>query len=141
MKIKRFTEEFQSMYLHKLNECHLGILLSRTTNFVGTRTLALSIKFISLNMKYKETRELIRPKIESILFNLSLPLFVTSQKDMITFQSDPIEYVRLQVDNQNEYNVKRQLSELVEKICGLKYGKRREKRPPVYLQQYLQTIA
>ena len=76
--IKKFVQEFQSMYLQRLNECHLGILLSRTTNFVGTRTLALSIKFISLNMKYKETRELIRPKIDAILFNLSLPLFVTS---------------------------------------------------------------
>ena len=59
----------------------------------------------------------------------------------MTFQTDPIEYVRLQVDNQNEYNVKRQLSELVEKICALKYGKKREKKPPVYLQSYLQTIA
>ena len=92
-------------------------------------------------MKYKETRELIKPHIESILFNLSLPLFVTGQKDILTFQNDPIEYVRLQVDNQNEYNVKRQLSELVEKMCALKYGKKREKKPPVYLNKYLETIA
>lgn len=49
--------------------------------------------------------------------------------------------MRLQVDNQNEYNVKRQLSELVEKMCALKYGKRRDKLPPVYLKNYLETIA
>lgn len=83
------------MYLQRLNQTHLNILLQRTMQFVGTRTLALSIKFVSLNMKFKETRELIKPHIESILFNLSLPLFVTGQKDIFTFQNDPIEYVRL----------------------------------------------
>jgi hypothetical protein len=74
---------------------------------VGTRTLALSIKFLTMSMKFKQTRELIKPHIEVILFDLSLPLFLTSEKDLETFESDPIEYVRLQVDHQNELNVKR----------------------------------
>ena len=42
----------------------------------------------------------------------------------MTFQQDPVEYVRLQVDNRNDMNVKKQLSKFVEKLCALKFGKR-----------------
>ena len=65
---------------------------------------------------------------------------MTNQKDLLTFEHDPIEYVRLQVDNQNEMNVKRQLSVFVERICGLKYGKRKDRLPPMHLQNYMLTI-
>ena len=59
-----------------------------------------------MSMACKDTRTLIKPVIEELLFTISLPLFVTSQKDLQTFQEDPVEYVRLQNDCQNEYNVK-----------------------------------
>ena len=72
--------------------------MQRQTQFVGTKTLALSFKFIGISLKFKETRELIKPAIEPILFNISLPLFVASQKDLRTFNEDPVEYVRMQVD-------------------------------------------
>ena len=75
----------------------------------------------------KQTRLLIKPHIENILFNISLPLFMTSQKDLMTFQQDPIEYVRLQVDHQNEMNVKKQMSKFVERLCSLKYGRKADK--------------
>lgn len=93
-----------------------------------------------MSMRFKHTREMIRPHIESILFNISLPLFLTSEKDLMTFESDPIEYVRLQVDHQNEFNVKRQLSLLVEKMCSLRYGRRKDKQAPVHLKKYMETI-
>ena len=52
---------------------------------------------------------------------------MTSQKDLMTFQQDPIEYVRLQVDHQNEMNVKKQMSKFVERLCSLKYGRKADK--------------
>lgn len=58
-------------------------------------------------MKFKETRMLIKEAIPAILFNISLPLFLASQKDIYTFNEDPIEYVRMQVDSHGEYNVKK----------------------------------
>lgn len=135
-----FIKDFQDSYMQKLNHAHLQILLTRENQFVGTRTLALSIKFLAMSMKFKHTRELIKPHIEAILFRISLPLFVTSQKDLVTFESDPIEYVRLQVDHQNELNVKRQLSLLVEKMCSLRFGKRKAKLAPIHLKSYISTI-
>jgi ribosomal 50S subunit-associated protein YjgA (DUF615 family) len=93
-----------------------------------------------MSMKFKHTRELIKPQIETILFNISLPLFVTSQKDLLTFESDQIEYVRLQFDHKSELNVKRQLSLLVEKMCSLRFGKRKAKLAPMHLKSYMSTI-
>ena len=133
-------KEFQDNYIARLNQVHLKLLMLRQSQFVGTRTLALSIKFLTMSMRFKHTRELIKPHIENILFNISLPLFLTSEKDLITFESDPIEYVRLQVDHQNELNVKRQLSMLVDKMCSLRYGKRRDNCAPVHLKRYMETI-
>ena len=114
--------------------------MQRREQFVGDRCLALSIKFLEMSMSYKATRTLLKPHIETILFNISLPLFVTSGKDMVTFQEDPIEYVRLQNDCQNEYNVKTQLSKLVDAMCGLKFGKKKDKLAPMHLKNYMRTI-
>ena len=138
--VDSFVKEFQDNYIARLNQVHLKLLMLRQNQFVGTRTLALSIKFLTMSMRFKHTRELIKPHIENILFNISLPLFLTSEKDLITFESDPIEYVRLQVDHQNELNVKRQLSLLVDKMCSLRYGKRRDNCAPVHLKRYMETI-
>jgi hypothetical protein len=114
--------------------------LLRETQFVGTKTLALSIKFIQMGLKFKQIRMMIQPHLEKLLFSISLPLFVTGQKDLLAFQQDPVEYVRLQNDCQNDKNVKRQLSVFVEKICGLKFGKRKDKQQNIHLQNYLSTI-
>ena len=96
--MQAFINEFQTTYLAKLNATHINIIMQRREQFVGDRCLALSIKFLEMSMSYKATRTLLKPHIETILFNISLPLFVTSQKDMLTFHEDPIEYVRLQND-------------------------------------------
>ena len=37
-------------------------------------------------------------------------------------------------------NVKRQLSLLVEKMCSLRFGKRKDKAPPIHLKKYMETI-
>ena len=109
--------------------------------FVGTRSLTISIKFLTLSIRYKQTRDLIQQYIEPILFNISLPLFLTTEKEAITFSTDPAEYVRLQTDCQNEYNVKKNMANLVEKLCSLKYGKKHQKLKSKYLGGYMQTIA
>lgn len=70
--------EFQNKHLTRLNQVHLNTIVSRQTQFVGTRNLALAIKFIETSLRYKGTREMIKPMIEQILFSISLPLFVTT---------------------------------------------------------------
>ena len=102
--------------------------------------MALSIKFIVVSIKFQQTRNLIKPQIETILFQLSLPLFCSSQRDVKTFQEDPIEYVRMTADNTNEFYVKKQLSFLVEKMCSLRFGQRKDKNPPMHLMKYIENI-
>lgn len=123
-KVKNFTETFQKVHLQRLTQSHLNLILKKKTQFVGTRTLALSIKFLTQSMTQKDTRMMIKPHIETILFDISLPLFMTTQKDIMTFNQDPVEYVRLQVDNNNEWNVKKQLAKFVQTLCSLKFGKK-----------------
>jgi hypothetical protein len=139
-KMQNFTTTFQKVHLERLNKSHLQILMNKETQFVGTRTLALSIKFLTQSMSQKDTRTMIKPHIEKILFEISLPLFMTTQKDILAFQQDPVEYVRLQVDSQNEWNVKKQLAKFVHTLCSLKFGKKSQKQQSMHLANYLQTI-
>jgi hypothetical protein len=131
---------FMNATLSKLNNAHLKVIMMNEAQFVGTRILTLSIKFICQALAYTQTRELIKPHIEKILFNISLPLFLASEKEMETFNNDPTEYVRLQVDITNECNVKKQLSKFVQSLCSLKYGKKNDKKSSIHLSNYLQVI-
>jgi hypothetical protein len=90
-----------------------------------------------MSLSTKETRNVIKPHIHTFLFGISLPLFLTNQKELDSFENDPVEYVRLQVDNQNEFNVKKQLSVLVERLCALKNGSKKIKGASMHLQEYL----
>jgi hypothetical protein len=85
---------------------------------------------------------MIKPEIDTILHKIALPLFVCSEKDKNTFEEDSLEFIRLQVDQSGEMNVKTQLSKLVDKICTFKPGRKRDKnpQPPVHLQKFMQTI-
>ena len=76
--VNAYCKEFKETYLPKLNETFLGIVMSRQTQFVGTKTLAIAFKYLGISMKFKESRLFIKPSIETILFNISLPLFVTT---------------------------------------------------------------
>ena len=100
-------KNFMKEILQRLNNAHIGLILLTTTQFVGTRALATSLKFVALSLKYKQTRELLKPHIKNILANISLPLFMTTEKDYISFEQDPIEYVRASIDGKNELNVRR----------------------------------
>jgi hypothetical protein len=71
---------------------------------------------------------------------VSLPLFISSTKDKLAFENDPVEYVRLQVDHHNEFNVKRQLSKLIERLCGLVTGTRKQKGVAVHFFEYMTQI-
>jgi hypothetical protein len=71
--------EFSTQYLSKLIECHVQIILSKQGQFVGTKTLALSIKVCSASLSFKQARQVINQYVEKILFDISLPMFMTTQ--------------------------------------------------------------
>jgi hypothetical protein len=96
--IKSFSNNFSFKYSLALLESHLQLLLSRKTNFVGSKALSFAIKFISNSTKQAQTMEKLKPYVENILFDTVIPIMFITERDMNTFESDPIEYIRNQYD-------------------------------------------
>lgn len=106
--LSAFVKNFQAEHLEELSRAHLGLVLRSGEEFVGTRALSLSLKFLATSLSTRETRAVVKPATEGLL-RLSLPStwqannlicdaplsFVTSQKDLQTFATDAVEYVRL----------------------------------------------
>jgi hypothetical protein len=91
----RFFVEFDTNYAVKLCNTHLNILLVKKEQFVGYKTLNSALRFVSTAIKGTKTRKMCQSHIETILYELTLPLLLISQYEMCTWESDPIEYVRL----------------------------------------------
>jgi len=58
-------------------------------------------------------RRLCAEHVQTILYELTLPLLLISQHEFELWSSDAVEYVRLQVDRSNAHNVKRTNQELI----------------------------
>lgn len=120
-------------------KCHLGIILKKRTNFVGTKTLCSALKTVQIAIKYNKTRRLIQDHINVILYEISLPLMLIGQAEYVSWSDNPIEYVRQQVDQSNPFNAKSIVKLLVRQICGIRAS--RKQRVSEYLQAYLQVLA
>jgi len=75
------------------------------------------------------------PHIQTILYDLTLPLLLMTQYEAYAWQNDPVEYVRLQVDNSNSWNVKRTNEEMIKSICNIRQTRKNKISP--HLQNYL----
>lgn len=137
---KNFIEEFNNEHIKRLTQSHLNVVNASHNHFVGTKALCHSLKFLAQSFNYKIPREIIKPEIDNILQNIALPLFVCSEKDKKSFVEDPIEYIHMQIDRSGENNIKLQLSMLVDKICAIKPGKKRDRQPPPHLVKFMETI-
>lgn len=89
-----FSNNFSLKYNIPLLESHLQILLSRQNSFVGSKALNYVIKFASHSTKLKNTMEKLKPFVQNILYNVVIPILYVSERDMQSFNNDPIEYIR-----------------------------------------------
>ena len=83
-------------------------------------------------------RKLCQEHIQTILFELTLPLLLISQSEFQLWSENPVEYVRLQVDNSNAWNVKRVDEDLIKTICNIRQT--RKNKISDYLTNYLQLL-
>ena len=83
------------------------MLLARKSQFVGTKTLNSALRFVATALGKAKMRRLCAEHVHTILFELTLPLLLISQNEFTLWDEDAVEYVRLQVDMSNVYNVKR----------------------------------
>ena len=76
--------------------------------------------------------------MQPILLELTLPLLLTSDYESRLWSEDPIEYIRLQVDNSNSWNVKRTNAGLVKAICNIRQTRRQKIGP--FLTSFLNLL-
>jgi len=83
-------------------------------------------------------RRLCADHIQTILFELTLPLSLISQYEFQLWTENPVEFVRLQIDRSNSHNVKRTNQELIRTICGIRQT--RKNKISDYLTNFLQLL-
>ena len=138
-QMESFYTEFDQNYAGPLLESHLKLVLSKRTTFVGTKTLCSSLKFVQIALKHKKTRQLISSHIQTILYEITLPMMLLTQQEFELWTENPIEYVRMTVDQSNSFNPKHTVLQLIKTICNIKAT--RKLKVSVYLQGYLQILA
>lgn len=121
-------------------ESHLQQLLSRKSNFVGSKALSFNIKFISTCTKHDHTMEKLKPFVENILFDTIVPILYVTEQDIETFSNDPIEFIRDQYDfTETLFQPKNVVQDLLIYICKYREGKgkKKAKAKPEYLHKFL----
>jgi len=122
-------------------ESHLQQLLARKTNFVGSKALSFSIKFLSNCTKQEHTMEKLKPFVENIMYDTIIPILYVTEQDMTTFTNDPVEFIRNQYDfNETLFQPKNVVQDLLMYICKYREGKgkKKQKAKPEYLHKFLQ---
>jgi hypothetical protein len=87
--------------------------LDKGTKFVGTKTLFYALKTVQISIKNKTTRHFIQDHIHTILFELTLPLMLLTVHEYNEWNENPVEYIRMQVDQSDSYNIKTIVKHLV----------------------------
>jgi len=104
-------------------QSHLQLILDKRSKFVGTKALCAALKTVHVGIKYAKTRKYLQEHINSILFELSLPLMLITEQEFALWSENPIEFVRLQVDQSNYFNPKAMVKQLVKAVCSIKQAK------------------
>ena len=134
-----FRKEFETNYAAPLTSTHINIINRKKTQFVGNKTLNTSLRFLTKALNNKTLyKSVCQPHLQSILYEITLPLLLISEKDVQTWTENQIEYVRLQVDRSNAWNVKRTNQELIKVICNIRQT--RKVKISNYLTGYLNVI-
>jgi hypothetical protein len=113
--------------------------MAKRDSFVGTKTLCCAVKYVQIALKHKKTRNLIKDHIQTILYEITLPMMLLTEHEFELWSENPIEYVRRQVDQSNQWNPRGNVLQLIKTVCNIKAT--RKQKVSVYLQGYLQILA
>lgn len=102
-ELEEFAQDFKRSYGKPLLAAHLEIFTSNSLqNFVGTKCLNYSIKFISTALQAKYTTRKVQPHIEGILKKNILAILKLTDSEIQTFNSNAAEYIREYTDNSSD---------------------------------------
>ena len=88
-------------------------------------------------------RKLCQEHLQTILFELTLPLLLISENEFQLWSENPVEYVRLQVDNSNSFNVKKVDEDMIQSICNIRQTRKNKISDNLtnYLQMLVQNLS
>ena len=75
---KQFIDYFSNAFSAQLLETHLTLMFARKTSFVGSKCLNFNIKFVSASVKIPMTMAILKPFIESILYETAIPIMMAT---------------------------------------------------------------
>jgi hypothetical protein len=82
-------------HVPQILQSFLKIILSKRTHYVGNKTLCAALKTVQIGIKYQHTRKMIAEHITAIMYDVSLPLMLLTQKEYELWGDNPIEFVRM----------------------------------------------
>ena len=96
-----------------------------------------AIKYVQQSIKLPVTMKVLYPYIESILFEIIVPVMFIINKDVELFREDPIEYIRKQNDfTESLFSPKQTVIDLLISLCAYKSDKKKQKKPD-FLHKFL----
>ena len=132
-----FNETFLAQYGELLLESHLQLVFKKKTNFVGSRTLNFNLKLIQQSIKIPQLKDKLIPFVDTILYEIVIPLLLMSNKDIQQFDEDPVEFIRSLFDFlESIFMPKNTTIELLVGICNIKQQKGKKVKPD-YLVPFL----
>lgn len=135
-KFAGFSQRFKETFAIPLLESHLQTLIKKKTNFVGSKAINFAIKYVQQSIKLPVTNKVLYPYIESILFEIIIPVMFIINKDVELFREDPIEYIRKQNDfTESLFSPKQTVIDLLVSLCAYKSTKKQ--RRPDFLHKFL----
>ena len=140
-KLEEFSKTFRDKYAVPLLESHLTLLLRRKTNFIGSKCLNYSIKYVGQATKMPATMTNLKPFVERLLYEVIIaPIMLITHKDVSLFKEDPIEYIRKQNDfTETLFAPKNNSVDLLMYFC--KYKSTKKTKQPDYMKGFLQFCA
>ncbi|CAH1416284.1 unnamed protein product [Lactuca virosa] len=92
---KAFAQHFQKNYAGKFLECHLNLLNAlRMGDYLPDRVSNLILQYLSNSLSKTTMYNLLQPRLDVVLFEISLPLMCFNDNDQALWEEDPHEYVR-----------------------------------------------
>lgn len=112
------ARNIQSKYLVPFLETFVKALLRRKTHFVANKYTYFAAQFVFYAIKTEEMFNRLNPLLEELLLDVFLPMVFLTPKDLQTWKSDALEYIRKQEDQSNtNLDLKRQGVDSVVLIC------------------------
>jgi hypothetical protein len=76
-----FFKYFDNFHMRPIYQCYLNIILAKRYQFVGTKTLYISLRNVKLGIKILMKYDMIQEHINTIIYEICLPLMLISQKE------------------------------------------------------------